>query len=296
MGRRTILNLISMKRFVERSLLGLTLCTFLCAGCSGGNKKEVAEDPDASEMKADDGLKTIQVGDVSVTWIQDNAEDKLMPVSLFPDAPQELIEKLSLQAGVPSSVSVFLVETDSIQILFDTGLGAKDSQLPERLKQLGVAPEDIRYLYLTHFHSDHIGGMMRGDSVVFPIAEVYASKKEYEGWMKMPVQQKGQVVKTMEVYKDRLHLFEFGETLPGGVMTYNASGHTPGHTVYQVGTLLIIGDLIHGAALQIPHPEICATYDMDKEAAVKARKQYLQEADENQFVMAGMHLPAPGFK
>lgn len=285
-----------MKRLVERTLLGLTFCAFLCAGCSGGNKKQVTEDSDASEMKLDDGLRTLQVGDVSVTWIQDNAEDKLMPVSLFPEASKELIESLSLQVGIPSSVSVFLVETDSLQILFDTGLGVADSQLPERLKRLGIAPEDIHYLYLTHFHGDHIGGMMRGDSAVFVNAEVYASKKEYEGWMKMPEEQKAQVVKTMEAYKDRLHLFEFGETLPGDVMTCDASGHTPGHTVYQVGTLLIIGDLIHGAALQIPHPEICATYDMDKEAAIKARKQYLQEADENQFVMAGMHFPAPGLK
>ena len=90
-----------MKRLLERSLLGLTLCTFLCAGCSGGNKKQVAENPDVNEMKTDDGLKTLQVGDVNVTWIQDNAEDKLMPVSLFPDASQELIESLSLQAGIP---------------------------------------------------------------------------------------------------------------------------------------------------------------------------------------------------
>lgn len=72
-----------MKRLLERSLLGLTLCTFLCAGCSGGNKKQVAENPDVNEMKTDDGLKTLQVSDVNVTWIQDNAEDKLMPVSLF---------------------------------------------------------------------------------------------------------------------------------------------------------------------------------------------------------------------
>ena len=285
-----------MKRLVEQSLLGLTLCAFLCTGCSGGTKKQAVETLDASEVKAVDGLKTLQVGDVNVTWIQDNAEDKLMPVSLFPDASQELIESLSLQAGIPSSVSVFLVETDSIQILFDTGLGAKDSQLPERLKRLGIAPEDIHYLYLTHFHGDHNGGMMQGDSVVFPNAQVYASKKEYDGWMKMPDDKKAQVVKTMDAYKDRLHLFEFGETLPGNVIACDAVGHTPGHTAYQVGTLLVVGDLIHGAALQIPHPEICATYDMDKEAAIQSRKKYLQEVDENQFVMAGMHLPAPGLK
>lgn len=286
-----------MKRLVQQSMLGLGLCLFLLAGCAGGNGKQGEEKTaESSVMKVDNGLKTVQVGDISVTWIQDNAEEKLMPVSLFPDASPELIDSLSLQAGIPSTISVFLVETDSLQILFDTGLGAENSQLQVHLKQLGISPEDIQYIYLTHFHGDHIGGMLQNDSVVFPNAQIYASKKEYEGWMKMPEDKKAQVVRTMEAYKDRLHLFDFGETLPGDVMTCDACGHTPGHTVYQIGTLLIMGDLIHGAALQIPHPEICATYDMDKKAAIKARKQYLQEADENQFVMAGMHLPAPAFK
>lgn len=55
----------------------------------------------------------------------------------------------------------------------------------------------------------------------------------------------------------------------------------------------MIGDLIHGAALQLEHPEYCASYDMDKEAAVKARKYFLQYAKDNQLTMAGMHLPAP---
>lgn len=151
-------------------------------------------------------------------------------------------------------------------------------------------------MYLTHFHGDHIGGMMKGDSVVFPNAEVYASKTEYDAWMKMPAERKAQVVKTMDAYKDRMHLFEFGEVLPGNVETLNAAGHTPGHTVFQAGKLLVIGDLIHGAALQLEYPEYCASYDMDKETAVKTRKHFLKYAKENGLTMAGMHLPPPAFK
>lgn len=103
-----------------------------------------------------------------------------------------------------------------------------------------------------------------GDSVVFLNAEVYASKVEYDAWMAMPAERKAQVVKTMDAYKERLHLFEFGDTLPGNVVAMEAVGHTPGHTVFQSGKLLVIGDLIHGAALQLEHPEYCASYDMDK--------------------------------
>ena len=104
-----------------------------------------------------------------------------------------------------------------------------------------------------------------------------------------------QQVATMEAYKDRLHLFQFGDTLPGGVVAMDAVGHTPGHTVFQAGGLLVVGDLMHGAALQKVHPEVCATFDMDKEAAIGARRRFIRYAEENGLTMAGMHLPVPAF-
>lgn len=269
----------------------------LLVGCGGGAKKQTNEEAsmDSTNM-ACDGLKTLQLDGVKVTWIQDNAKERLMERTLFADASDELIDSLKLADGIPSSMSTFLVETDGVRILFDAGMGAPDSRLLSGLASLGVTPADIKYLYLTHFHGDHIGGMMKGDSIVFPNAEVYASKVEYDAWLKMPSDRNAQVVKTMNAYKDRLHLFEFGETLPGNVVTMNAEGHTPGHTVYQAGKLLVIADLIHGAALQLEHPEICTSYDMDKDAAVKSRKHFLRYAKENGLTMAGMHLPPPGFK
>lgn len=269
----------------------------LLVGCGGGAKKQTNEEASMdSTTMACDGLKTLQLDGVKVTWIQDNAKERLMERTLFADASDELIDSLKLADGIPSSMSTFLVETDGVRILFDTGMGAPDSRLLSGLASLGVTPADIKYLYLTHFHGDHIGGMMKGDSIVFPNAEVYASDVEYDAWLKMPSDRNAQVVKTMNAYKDRLHLFEFGETLPGNVVTMNAEGHTPGHTVYQAGKLLVIADLIHGAALQSEHPEICAAYDMDKDAAVKSRKHFLRYAKENGLTMAGMHLPPPGFK
>lgn len=269
----------------------------LLVGCGGGAKKQTNEEASMdSTTMACDGLKTLQLDGVKVTWIQDNAKERLMERTLFADASDELIDSLKLADGIPSSMSTFLVETDGVRILFDTGMGAPDSRLLSGLASLGVTPADIKYLYLTHFHGDHIGGMMKGDSIVFPNAEVYASKVEYDAWLKMSSERNAQVVKTMNAYKDRLHLFEFGETLPGNVVTMNAEGHTPGHTVYQAGKLLVIADLIHGAALQLEHPEICASYDMDKDAAVKSRKHFLRYAKENGLTMAGMHLPPLGFK
>lgn len=283
----------------NKTLMCLVVVTvaLLASGCGGSAKKQTNEEKTMDSVNvACDGMKTLQLDGVQVTWIQDNAKEHLMPVSLFAGASDSLIKSLSLQGGIPSSMSTFLVETNGVRILFDTGVGAPDSRLIGGLASLGIAPADIKYLYLTHFHGDHIGGMMKGDSVVFPNAEVYASKVEYDAWMKMAAERKAQVVKTMDAYKERLHLFGFGDTLPGDVVTMSAVGHTPGHTAFQAGKLLVIGDLIHGAALQLEHPEYCASYDMDQETAVKTRKHFLQYAKDNGLTMAGMHLPAPAFQ
>ena len=98
----------------------------------------------------------------------------------------------------------------------------------------------------------------------------------------------------LEAYKDRLHLFEAGDTLEGGVKTIAAYGHTPGHTVFQKDSILVIADLIHGAALQLEHPEYCPSYDMDADAARQSRLKILEYARANNLTMYGMHLPAPG--
>lgn len=292
-----------MKSKIWSYAFGMTMVLSL-AGCGNSARKQADEKMSADSLSVascqasllgDSVLSALTLDGVKATWLRDNASAKLMPLSLFPDAGDELIKSLSIEDGIPSSISTFLVESNGVQILFDTGMGASDSRLMDGLSSLGIAPADIEYIYLTHFHGDHIGGMMENDTVVFPNAQVYASKAEYDGWMKMSADKDRQVAKIMSAYKDRLHLFAFGDTLPGKVVAIEAVGHTPGHTVFQAGKLLIIGDLIHGAALQLEHPEICATFDMDKQKAIKTRKTLLQYACDNGLVMAGMHLPVPAF-
>lgn len=237
--------------------------------------------------------RTLEVGDVKVTWIQDRAA--MQPVNLFPQAPASLIDSLHLRGGIPSSLSTFLVESKGMRILFDTGLGGKDSRLLHLLSLMGLTSADIGFIYLTHLHGDHIGGLMQGGRAVFPTAQVFVAKQEFRGWMRMPAEKKAQVEKMAKAYRLNLHFFDFGDYLPGGVKTIDASGHTPGHTAFRVGDLLIVGDILHGAALQLANLDLCPTYDMNPAEARVARKRILQLARTDSLVMAGMHLPAPGF-
>ncbi|EAY00529.1 metallo-beta-lactamase superfamily protein [Trichomonas vaginalis G3] len=232
---------------------------------------------------------------MKVTWIGDNATERILPLSLFKDVPEEIIKECHIENGIQSSFSAFLVELSDITILIDTGLGVPDSLLIPKLKQLNYTPDDIKYIYITHFHGDHIGGLMRNGERVFKNATLYICKAEYDGWMNYPEEKKAQSVKTTEAYKDQIHFFNYGDVLPGGVKTLDCSGHTPGQTLYEIGGALFCADLLHGVALQKNHPEFCASYDANPTNSVAKRKQFIQYAKENHLVLYGCHFPDPGY-
>ena len=298
------------------AILGILMLSAWFAACS--NSKTSAESNDSSKVVVDtentaksatqstnklpavEGTKTVALANgATVTWIQDNEGEKLNPRSLFSDASDSLFESLNMPAGIPATVSTFLVQTNGDYILFDAGLGAFGGQLLNRLESLGVSPDSITSIYLTHFHVDHIAGLISkdnsdNDAKAFKNAAIYAGKVEYDAWMN-DIPKNDLQKNVMALYKDSLHLFAFGDNLPHGILAMDAVGHTPGHTAFQFSNLLVIGDLMHGYALQKDHPEINSNYDMDKLKSIESRNRIMQYARENKLLMAGMHLPAPGF-
>ena len=231
--------------------------------------------------------------EVEIIPIQDNVTPRLMARGLFADAPDSLFEALGLQDGIPSSVCAFLAKCDGRNVIFDAANGAPDSQLLPVLASNGVAPEDVDYIFITHLHGDHIGGLMKDGAPVFTTAELYINKVEYDAWMAM--EQNAALVALTQAYGDRLKTFVPGDALPCGVEAIEAYGHTPGHTVYKVGAALIVGDIMHGVALQLENPQYCARFDMDHGQSVATRKRIMEMAADSGFKLYGMHFPEPYF-
>ena len=97
----------------------------------------------------------------------------------------------------------------------------------------------------------------------------------------------------IHIYSNKITLFDDKTPLPHGISSIATYGHTPGHTIYQLGQNLIVGDIMHGVALQIANPEICARYDMDIEKAIESRKAVIKLAKDKGLVLYGMHFPEP---
>lgn len=257
-----------------KKILYLAVASFLIMSCTQ-TTKEPAETSEPT----------------TITWIEDKPGPTLQEHKIFPTVPDSLWEALGLQEGVPSSMSCFLLRTEGKTILLDAGLGAPFSQLIPKLNEEGVNPDSLKLIYITHMHPDHIGGLLKDGAKVFTNAEIWINRVEAEAWKAMDDDNAALPKAVLEAYKDNIKLFEAGDTLAGGVSTIDAYGHTPGHTVFQKDSILVIADLMHGAALQMKHPEYCPFFDMNPEEATASRKRILEYAKKNNLTMYGMHIP-----
>lgn len=223
--------------------------------------------------------------------IPDNPSAHFMPLELFGQVPDSLVAALDIQAGIPSSVSTVLVAKDGQHLLFDAGNGNDDSRLLPRLQELGVSPSDVDAIFLTHLHGDHIGGLTKDGQRVFTQAKLYVPSVELDASIQQPEGTPKKVKTLMEAYGENLVKFGAEDELPCGIEAIPAYGHTPGHTVYRVDDVLIVGDIMHGVALQMAHPEFCARFDKDKEQAIASRKSILEQVASKGWKMVGMHFP-----
>lgn len=247
---------------------------------------------------APEGVTTRKIDTLTLITLKDNDGEKHMPNKLFyGKADSAKVEKLSPEGSVASSISCFVVETQGKRILFDAGNGAAHGgKMLERLRAAGIAPEQIDYIFVTHFHGDHIGGLAADGKPLFANAQLYVPDAEYAAWAAMSNDGGKEAVETVDTYGDRLHRFAYTDILPLGVKAMAAPGHTPGHTVYQTGRLFIVGDLLHGFDLQMQDLDICPAYDMDPAKATESRKHFIDYIRQNKLITAGMHFPDNGVK
>jgi glyoxylase-like metal-dependent hydrolase (beta-lactamase superfamily II) len=247
----------------------------------------------AAALAANDGVFLYKVGSIEVyTMVETSGAGR--PSVLIGD--KALVDRYLPSGGYKSATNTFLVRSSSGVTIIDTGFGGA---IFDRMKDLGVKPEDVTSVLLTHTHGDHTGGLVKNGKASFPLAKLYISRQEYD-WANATTKA------LFAAYDGRLEYFLPGtldvpRAIVPGIGAAAAFGHTPGHTVYLIQSggsrLLVWGDLIHVQDVQFPAPQVAVTYDSDAKAAVEARQTVMAWAAANKTPIAGHHLvyPAMGY-
>ena len=109
------------------------------------------------------------------------------------------------------------------------------------LRSIGVAPEEIDTVILTHGHVDHIGGNLdQAGKLAFPNARYVMSRAEWDFWAADPDLAAFKVTAFIDLIRsvartqlppiqERLILVEDGDEIVPGIQVVAAPGHTPGH-------------------------------------------------------------------
>ncbi len=265
----------------------------------------------AGEAAAQAGFAMRRIGDARVTTLLDG-HGQFPAAGLFVGVAPEEAARL-LQAGgelagtaeAPAwraTVQGFVVDAGGQRVLIDTGTGGgmipDSGRLSTNLAAAGIAPESIRHVVVSHFHGDHLGGLIDGEGRArYPRATLHVQADEAAFWRAQQTNNGALVRRALAAYEGRVRTFRSGPIVPG-LTAEPAPGHTPGHTLYRLASrgrqVLFVGDLIHAVSIQAPRPDVVLQFDTDQAAARAARLAVLNQVAGTEVLVAGPHFPFPG--
>src|SRR6202012_3256847 len=181
-------------------------------------------------------------------------------------------------------VNAFLVKTANDLILFDTGLGYKDTRdellLHQHIRNAGFDPDEVTLVLMSHLHYDHSGGLVveRNGKLEpsFPGAKHVIQKGEWEFGMSGKSSSYHKEIFEALQGKVDLQLVESDGELQEGIRYEVSGGHCPYHQVFWID---IEGSKVFFGGDELPEPEqlirkFIAKYDYDGRKSAQLREEY----------------------
>ena len=256
----------------------------------------------------------LQAGNVTIHFLNDGfwwddggAQFGIVPKELWEkEKPANARNRIKLSLNCP------LIVTGKEIILVDTGIGnrlnARETAIytPERnggiiagLHALGLEPQDVTHVILSHLHFDHVGGVIdkkESGAVrpVFPGARHFIQKAEWKLAM-APTDERLAVAyrhapECLEPLKS-IELIDGDTAITSQARTTVSGGHTAFHQCVIVesgGTGLIhLADVV--PTVSHLRPAWNAAYDTDPLTTIAAKKRLLAEARQKNLWVSFSH-------
>ncbi len=240
---------------------------------------------------------------------------KLDGGAMFGVVPKTLWSRIlepDAQNRITWAMRCLLVEQGNRRMLIDTGMGTKqdakfrahfEPQGPDVLQSLaamGLAPEDITDVLLTHLHFDHAGGAVarQGDQLLpaFPRATYWSHRDQWQWAVGPSPKDKGSFLTENFLpleQSGQLQFVEAGHEILPGLWVEMAFGHTEAmlipHMRYKNRTLVYLADLQPSVA-HFPLPWVMA-YDIRPLVTMQERGLFLEKAIAEDYLLFFEHDP-----
>lgn len=271
----------------------------------------------APQALVDQGFAKFKVGSIEVIQIYDGHWEKAHDPGFIRNASLDDTKAALTKAGltdafVPIPFTVTAVRIGGRTIMFDSSTGGQLAPTAGRLvaKNLaaaGIKPEEISTIIVTHYHADHIWGLMAKETnaQIYPNAEIVVPEAEHKHWTapelieKVPEGARGNIRRiqaTIPTWKNVKQVASNADVAPGikAIVTY---GHTPGHTSYVVSsgsdTLIVGGDVTNIRALNLTNPG-WHLFDANPALAEENRRKLMDQVVADKSVVTGYHWGLPG--
>jgi len=276
-----------------------------------------AEPASAAAVKAQfPGVYRFRLGDFQITALSDGTVPQDLHALLTGTTQNDvdpLLERSFLKNPVEASINVYLIDTGSKLVLVDTGAGqffgpGNGGKLLSSLAAAGYKPQQINDILITHIHTDHSGGLVKDDHLLFPNATVHVAKADLDFFLNPANSVSSgydrsyfdQAAKAIGPYvrAGKVKTFTGRTQVLPGMTAIPTPGHTPGHSFYLIEShgqrIGMLGDIAHVVAVQFTHPEITIVYDVDQPAAASQRAQQFTTLASERVLVAAPHFPFPG--
>ena len=246
------------------------------------------------------GIYRTKIGKIDVIAVSDGTVGLGLTKELIqkakPGEVKRLLARHFQKSPLDASVNAFLIKYEDKLVLVDAGsselVGPTAGKLPQSLRAAGAPPESITDVFVTHIHPDHTGGLMKGETKVFPNATIHIDKREVDYWFNKSIAASAvepqktffaQVEPKVRPYMDsgQLKTFEGATEFFPGFRSEPAYGHTAGLAVYVLENggekVMFWGDVVN-IVLQVDNPDISLRFDSDATAAAVTRRKLLEDA------------------
>jgi glyoxylase-like metal-dependent hydrolase (beta-lactamase superfamily II) len=264
-----------------------------------------------------------KVGDIQVNAIFDGSTTFALDEKFVPNAKVEEVSAALDKAFLPKDKMTLLftplaIHTGGKTIVIDTGMGGaahaaskgQNGQFVTNLTAAGIDPKSVDMVVLSHFHGDHINGLLNADnSLAFPNAEVMVPAVEWKYFMDDGEMSRAPEGRMQGVFKNARRVletglkkkatpYEWGKDVAPGLLAVETIGHTPGHTSYVLSSgsdkVFIQSDVTNHPALFVANPGWRAFFDQDPAQAEATRRKTYDMLVAEKMRVQGFHYPFPG--